>query len=95
MTRPRCCYRIDYCPKATLFKPKQSGTRKGKIVELSREEIEALRLKNVKGLDQTKGAKHMGISQSSFQRILSSAYRKISDALTTGKTIKILKIKSK
>lgn len=61
------------------------------IVELTVEEVEALRLKNVENLDQVKCAKSMKTSQSTFQRILSSAYKKISEALIKGKAIKIIK----
>jgi len=60
------------------------------IVELTAEEMEALRLKNIKDLDQEQAAKEMNTSQSTFQRILSSSYRKISDALINGKAIKII-----
>ena len=62
-----------------------------KIVELTTEEVEALRLKNVKNFDQIKAAKIMKTSQSTFQRILSSAYKKISRALIEGSAIKIVK----
>ena len=58
-------------------------------VELSREEMEALRLKNLEELDQIKAAEKMETSQSTFQRILSSANKKIADALINGKAIKI------
>ena len=61
------------------------------VVELTREEVEALRLKNVKDLDQIDAAKQMKTSQSTFQRILSSAYKKISKAIIEGKAIKIIK----
>jgi predicted DNA-binding protein (UPF0251 family) len=57
---------------------------------LTIEETEALRLKNVEGLSQDEGAKRMNTSQSTFQRILSSAYNKISDAIINGKAIKIV-----
>jgi len=59
------------------------------VVELTTEEMEAIRLKNVKGLDQIEAAEKMNTSQSTFQRILSSAYKKISEALVCGKAIKI------
>ena len=59
-------------------------------IELSAEEVEALRLKNIKDLDQIKCAKKMNTSQSTFQRILSSAYKKISHAIIEGKAIKII-----
>lgn len=60
------------------------------IVELSLEEVEALRLKNIQGLDQIACAQKMKTSQSTFQRILASAYRKISDAIINGKAIRIV-----
>jgi len=59
------------------------------VVELTKEEVEALRLKNINNLDQKECAKKMKTSQSTFQRILSSAYKKISIALVEGKAIKI------
>ena len=61
------------------------------IVELTVEEVETLRLKNRKNLKQVECAKRMKTSQSTFQRILSSAYEKITDALVEGKAIKIIK----
>lgn len=60
------------------------------VVELTTEEVEALRLKNKKSLDQKECAKQMKTSQSTFQRILSSAYKKITKALVEGKAIKIV-----
>ena len=65
--------------------------RQLEVVELTHEEVEALRLKNVKNLDQEESAKKMNTSQSTFQRILTSAYQKISEALIEGKAIKIIK----
>ena len=61
------------------------------IVELTTEEVEALRLKNEKGLDQAECAKLMKTSRSTFQRILSSAYEKVTNALVEGRAIKIIK----
>lgn len=60
------------------------------LVELSLEEAEALRLKNIEGLNQVQCAKKMHTSQSTFQRILISGYNKMSDALINGKAIKII-----
>lgn len=61
------------------------------VIELNHEEIEALRLKNIEKLDQNECAEKMNTSQSTFQRILSSAYKKISRALIQGKAISIKK----
>ena len=90
MPRPRSCRHIDFDPTVTYFKPQGVPMRFLDIVELSLEEVEALRLKNVEGLDQTQCAKKMHTSQSTFQRILTSAYNKISYALIEGKAIKII-----
>jgi len=62
------------------------------VVELTSEELEAMRLKNIKDLDQNECAKQMKTSQSTFQRILSSANKKIAEALIKGKAIEITKI---
>lgn len=61
------------------------------IIELTAEEVEALRLRNMKNLEQEEAAKKMNTSQSTFQRILSSAYKKTTEALIEGKAIKIIK----
>ena len=91
MPRPKLCRRIRFNPDISFFKPQGRPMRGLKIVELSAEEAEALRLKNIKKLDQTECAKQMNTSQSTFQRILSKAYEKISQAIIEGKAIKIIK----
>lgn len=60
-------------------------------VLLSREELEAVKLKDYDGLDQTSAAEKMDTSQSTFQRILSSARGKIAEAIIKGKALKIEK----
>ncbi len=91
MPRPRLFRRIKFNPNVTYFKPQGVPMRFLDIVELTTEEMEALRLKNEKGLDQVKCAKLMKTSQSTFQRILSGSYKKIAEALLKGKAIKIVK----
>jgi predicted DNA-binding protein (UPF0251 family) len=51
------------------------------------DEVEALKLHDVDGLDQNESAKRMKISQSTFARILSSARKKTASAIIEGKTI--------
>lgn len=91
MPRPRLCRRIRFNPRVTYFKPRGVPMRFLEIIELTTEEAEALRLKNIKDLNQIEAARQMNTSQSTFQRILSSAYRKITKALIEGKAIKIIK----
>lgn len=90
MPRPCLCRRIRFRPHATYFKPRGIPLRYLEIVDLTSEEAEALRLKNIKDLDQIEAAKEMNTSQSTFQRILSSAYKKISIAIIGGKAIRII-----
>lgn len=88
MGRPRSHCNVDCCPPYSTFYPE--GCQAGEVVEITPEEIESLRLKNIKDLDQTQAAKKMGVSQSTFQRILTSAYKKVSEALIEGKELKII-----
>jgi len=91
MVRPRLCRRIRFNPNVTYFKPQGVPMRHLEIIELTTEEAEALRLRNIKDLEQEEAAKKMNTSQSTYQRILSSAYKKITEALIDGKAIKIIK----
>jgi predicted DNA-binding protein (UPF0251 family) len=60
-------------------------------INLAPDELEALRLADFQGLDQMKAAERMKISQSTLQRILTSARQKVSQALIGGKAIRIEK----
>lgn len=91
MPRPRLCRKIRFNPNITYFKPSGVCLNDLEVVSLSLEELEALRLKNIEDLDQETAAKKMKTSQSTYQRILSAAYKKISDALVNGKAIEIIK----
>ena len=89
MPRPRKCRRISKYTGSYFYKPQGVPMNQLEIIELSGEEVESLRLKNVKGLDQKECAKKMHTSQSTFQRILFSAYGKVSTALINGMAIMI------
>ncbi len=91
MPRPRLYRRIQFDPSITYFKPQGVSMRYLEIVELTTEEVEALRLRNIKDLKQKEAALKMNTSQSTFQRILCSAYKKITEALINGKAIRIIK----
>jgi len=92
MPRPRLCRKIEFNPDITYFKPQGVPMREIEIVELTIEEVEAYRLRYVSDLEQKEAAQKMDTSQSTYQRILYSAYKKIADALVNGKAIKITKI---
>ena len=60
-------------------------------VELLPDELEALKLYEVDGLDQTQAAEKMKISQPTFARIIGTAIKKIAQAIIIGKAIRIEK----
>ena len=88
--RPRLKRRICFNPNVNYFKPQGVPMAVLDVMELKKEELEAMRLKNIKNLDQRECAEKMKTSPATLQRILSSAYQKIAIALTEGKAIKII-----
>jgi predicted DNA-binding protein (UPF0251 family) len=82
---------VDFNPKITYFKPQGVPMRKLEVVELTMEEMEAFRLRHISKLKQEEAAEKMKTSQSTYQRILYSAYEKTIDSLANGKAIKIIK----
>jgi len=69
------------------FKP--CGVR-GKFLEkmvLDEDEMEALRLSDFEGYYQEECAKKMGVSRTTFSRLINHAHKKIADALLHGKAI--------
>ncbi|MGI6373903.1 MAG: DUF134 domain-containing protein [Patescibacteria group bacterium] len=90
MSRPRLNRRVSFDPQVRCFKPCGVPMTELQMVELSREEVETYRLRYIDNLEQKAAAKQMETSQSTYQRILISAHKKISDALVNGKAIKII-----
>lgn len=91
MPRPKLSRRIKFKPHITYFKPQGVPIRNLEVVELAMEEMEAYRLRYVDDLEQQEAADRMRTSQSTYQRILSLACKKIADALINGKAIKIIR----
>ena len=89
MTRPTKIKKICFNPRVTYFKPRGVPMHHLEVVILTHDEAEALRLKNIQHLSQEACSRKMKTSQSTFQRILSRAYAKISDAIINGKAIQI------
>jgi predicted DNA-binding protein (UPF0251 family) len=89
MPRPPKCRRVAFLPGATYFKPAGIPLLVLDEVRLSVEEAEAIRLKDLEGLEQEQSAEKMNISRPTFQRVLASARQKIADALLNSKAIRI------
>ena len=89
MPRPTKCRRVAFMPEVTYFKPAGIPLRVLEEVCLSMEEAEAIRLKDLEGLDQEQCAEKMNVSRPTFQRVLGAARQKVADALLNGKAIRI------
>ncbi len=73
-------------PVNRIFTP-QNGSEE--FVILNVDELEALRLCDLEGLDQDTAAQRMAISRGTLQRILYAARKSIAEALACGKGIHI------
>ena len=80
---------INFAPGINYFKPQGIPLSSLEETNLTLDELEAIRLADLENQDQIESAKKMKISQSTFQRILTSAHQKIAQALVKGKAIKI------
>lgn len=89
MSRPPKCRRVEFVPELTFFKPAGVPLRELEEVSLTVEELEAIRLKDVEGLEQEACAERMGISRPTYHRILTSARGKVACALVEGKAIRV------
>ena len=94
MVRPVKPRRVSFNPNVTYFKPRAIPLSMLEEVDLGIDEIEAIRICDFKEQSQVEAAKKMKVSQSTLQRILTSAHKKIAEALIKGKAIKITKKRS-
>lgn len=86
--RPRKPRIIKKEPNTRQFSPRGRIGRPG-YNELKYEELEAIRLADFTGLNQAEAAKHMGISQQTFSRVLRNARKCLAEAVVLGRIIKV------
>jgi predicted DNA-binding protein (UPF0251 family) len=89
MVRPIKWRKIENIPTIAYFVPAEKGIVEVPENILKFEELEAIRLKDLEGLEQSECAKRMVVSRPTFQRILLSARETIADCLVNGKSIHI------
>lgn len=87
MVRPTKWRKVEFIPDHQLFRPMDIDETLENVLQI--EELEAIRLKDLEGLEQEECAKRMEISRPTFQRILSAARIKIADSLIHAKAIRI------
>jgi predicted DNA-binding protein (UPF0251 family)/DNA-directed RNA polymerase subunit RPC12/RpoP len=89
MARPVKWRKIENIPDVQQFFPEVEDIEEAGENVLKLEELEAIRLKDLEGLEQSECAERMQVSRPTFQRILISAREKVADSLTNGKAIRI------
>jgi predicted DNA-binding protein (UPF0251 family) len=87
MPRPKKRRFVSGYPSIAAFVP-QGMPITGNL-NLSVEELEAIRLSDFEGLDQETAANLMQVSRQTYGRILSRARSIVGEALVTGKALKI------
>jgi predicted DNA-binding protein (UPF0251 family) len=74
-------------PKTNTFSPTTQTTQAPIILDIA--ELEAQRLVDLEGLSQEEAGKKMGVSRGTVWRLVQSARKKISQALSEGRPIQI------
>ncbi len=89
MPRPCNFRRVCRLPQCSYFKPRGVPLSTLQHINLTVDEIEAVRLADLEGLYHADAAEKMNVSRQTFGRILESAHKKIADALVNGKALSI------
>jgi len=89
MPRPRKHRKICCRPHANYFKPRGISLTRLEEIALTMEELEAVRLADLKGMYQEEAADCMNISRQTFGNIINAAHQKIADCLLNSKALKI------
>lgn len=89
MARPTKWRKIEHFPALPYFVPSNKDIPEIEKNILKLEELEAIRLKDLEGMEQEECAARMEVSRPTFQRILISAREKVADSLINGKVILI------
>ncbi|MBP7331375.1 MAG: hypothetical protein BWY65_01068 [Firmicutes bacterium ADurb.Bin373] len=89
MPRPPKCRRVEQLPGYTYFKPAGVPMSELSEVILSVEELEAIRLRDLTGIEHEACAVKMNVSRPTFHRVLASARQKIARALVNGEALRV------
>jgi predicted DNA-binding protein (UPF0251 family) len=87
--RPRKRRTLTRAPRPAIYKPAGVPLDGLNRVTLFHEELEALRLADLEGLTQAEAAGRMGVSRSTFQRIVTQAHHQVALALAEGHALEI------
>lgn len=89
MARPKKSRRISCKSDAAYFKPRGIPLLELEEVHLTMDELEAIRLSDLLGMNYEDAGKTMGVSRATFGRILERARKIVADALINEKALRI------
>ena len=89
MSKPKKQRNVQHPPLAVYFKPQGIPLFQLEQIVLNVDEYEALRLVDYEGLNQLDAATQLGISRPTCARIVEQAHKKVAEAITLGKAIRI------
>lgn len=88
MARPEKERKVCKLPEENKFIP-VNGVDENKIINLTIDEYEVIRLIDLEGLTQEEAASQMKVARTTVQRIYSRARRILAEFLVMGKSLKI------
>ncbi|MBE9582644.1 MAG: DUF134 domain-containing protein [Proteobacteria bacterium] len=89
MVRPLKSRLVKIDPEINYFKPRGVPMMDLEQVQLTVDELEALRLADFLGMSHEEAGKQMGVSRATFGRIIEQARKIVADALIHGKAISV------
>jgi uncharacterized protein len=89
MPRPRKCRFVTQKPGVTFFKPQGIPLRLLEHVQITVDELEALRLADFLDMSHEEAARQLQVSRPTVTRMLARAHQAIAEALVVGKAIRI------
>jgi predicted DNA-binding protein (UPF0251 family) len=89
MARPQKNRIVGHDPDVSYFKPRGVPLKYLEEVRLTVDEMEALRLADLKGLSHEDAGRRMGVSRATFGRIAQRARRQVAKALINGMAIRV------
>ncbi|EEY99923.1 HTH DNA-binding protein [Vibrio sp. RC586] len=92
MARPKIPRRIGCHPPASCFKPNGVSMNQLESIELAPDELEALRLVDLLGLQQQQAALQMQVSRQTLANLVKAARFKVVDCLLNQKALHIQSI---
>jgi len=89
LPRPRKCRRVCHMPENRSFGPLGTVSGEERVIEMTVDEFEAIRLIDLEGLSQEECANLMRVARTTAQAIYNSARVKLAECLVRGIGLRI------